>query len=384
MASAELVSSLIALIYDAAMDRGRWPAFLDGLAKAIGGTATQFLYHDVRHNRGRIATSIRLDPNAKQLYDEYYVTIDPWLLSAKARGLLTPGSVHIGEGLVPRNKLVRSEYYSDLARPFDLTRNLAAVIRYDEGTLCSVTSFRSERSKSFGEDERGLLLLLMPHLQRAIQIHQRFSTVDAANGAAMDVLNRLSIAAFITEGDGTVVYANTAARTMVAARDGLSSDRRVLAAARPDEQRALRGLIRAAARTSAGGSGGSGGVMTISRPSLRRSLLLLVTPIAASSLSVMASGAAAAAVFVTDPDHISEPDTARLRRIWGLTATESAIAVKLAAGLTLREVAESLEISINTARWHLKHVFAKTQTHSQNGLVRVICTNLAVTSSPTR
>ena len=55
-----------------------------------------------------------------------------------------------------------------------------------------------------------------------------------------------------------------------------------------------------------------------------------------------------------------------------LTPTETLIAMSIAKGMTLADIARSRGIAIGTARSHLKHVFRKTGTHRQAELVRAI------------
>jgi DNA-binding CsgD family transcriptional regulator len=83
-------------------------------------------------------------------------------------------------------------------------------------------------------------------------------------------------------------------------------------------------------------------------------------------------------VFVTDPTRTVKADVDVIRQFCGLTPTEATIAVKLAAGSTLSDIAEELASSQGTVRWHLKPVLAKTGTKRQAELVRVLTTSPAV------
>ena len=55
-----------------------------------------------------------------------------------------------------------------------------------------------------------------------------------------------------------------------------------------------------------------------------------------------------------------------------LSASEAQLAAALTAGRTLADHADETGTSINTVRWMLKQVFAKTQTNSQRDLVRLV------------
>lgn len=88
----------------------------------------------------------------------------------------------------------------------------------------------------------------------------------------------------------------------------------------------------------------------------------------------------AAVIFVTDRDLQPEVSCEALKSTYGLTATEARVAQELAEGRTLAEAAADLRISSGTARNHLKQVYAKTDTHRQSELVRLVlmgCSALA-------
>ncbi len=58
-----------------------------------------------------------------------------------------------------------------------------------------------------------------------------------------------------------------------------------------------------------------------------------------------------------------------LRALYGLTRSEVTLVQTLANGQSLEEAAESLSISVNTARTHLKHIFHKTGAKRQSELL---------------
>ena len=55
-----------------------------------------------------------------------------------------------------------------------------------------------------------------------------------------------------------------------------------------------------------------------------------------------------------------------------------ALVGELLEGLSISEAAARLEISENTARVQLRSVFAKTDTHRQADLMRLVLTSLAI------
>jgi len=69
---------------------------------------------------------------------------------------------------------------------------------------------------------------------------------------------------------------------------------------------------------------------------------------------------------------------AAVQKLFNLTPKEAALALQLTTGKTLQEASETLNISLNTSRAHLRAIFAKTGLDRQAKLVRAILKSVAV------
>jgi DNA-binding CsgD family transcriptional regulator len=74
-------------------------------------------------------------------------------------------------------------------------------------------------------------------------------------------------------------------------------------------------------------------------------------------------------VLVTDPEHSPFPKQSPLQVALGLSNSEARIAVALINGASLVQAADHVGVSHETARSHLKSIFAKTGTNRQGELV---------------
>jgi DNA-binding CsgD family transcriptional regulator len=83
-------------------------------------------------------------------------------------------------------------------------------------------------------------------------------------------------------------------------------------------------------------------------------------------------GRSAAIIFVCDPERRQTIRTDSLRIHLGFTTAEAAFVVEILRGQGLKASADRLGISITTARTHLTHVFAKTETRRQAELARFV------------
>ena len=87
----------------------------------------------------------------------------------------------------------------------------------------------------------------------------------------------------------------------------------------------------------------------------------------------------AAFVLVVDPASRTCIDPAVAAAALGLTGMESRVAVLLAEGLSVREVAAATGRGESTIRSHVKHMFAKHGLSRQAELVRLV---LALAGAP--
>ena len=71
-----------------------------------------------------------------------------------------------------------------------------------------------------------------------------------------------------------------------------------------------------------------------------------------------------------------------LCKLYSLTHAEARLAAVLANGHSLEEIADLLDITKETARWQIKHVFAKTGTNRQAEPIRLLLTTLAHLTFP--
>ena len=79
-----------------------------------------------------------------------------------------------------------------------------------------------------------------------------------------------------------------------------------------------------------------------------------------------------ALVFASDPLASPKSRAAFMRMLYRLTPVESRLADLLLEGLEVRRIADRLGITIQTARFHLKRVLAKTGTRRQTELMRLM------------
>jgi DNA-binding CsgD family transcriptional regulator len=379
MDRATSLSVLVELIYDAALDGSLWPLVLERLAELVRAPSAVLLFHDFTSPRGHIDASYNVAPEAARSYAEYYGALDPWVAAAKARDLLRPGVPLLGQQLISTQELRRTEYYADLAKPFGLSRVLSAAVRHDSRAMSGVSVLRPDAQSEFGAEERAMLEQLLPHFTRALRVHTRLAAVEGARDDLVQALDRVPTPVLMVRGNASIVFTNAAADRLLRRRDGLVARQKLVLTLDVGETSRLHALIRAAAVS--GLSTPQGEDLAVTRSLPKRPLTLLIAPVRASSFCAEVCPDAMVVIFVNDPEREVPATPDMLAVLWGLTPTEAKIAVGVARGETLRDLARRLGIAATTVRWHVKQILAKSGTRTQPDLVRAVL--LSVAASPT-
>jgi DNA-binding CsgD family transcriptional regulator len=217
----------------------------------------------------------------------------------------------------------------------------------------------------FTPQEAPRLSALNPHFARMIRLSERFALGQAA--AELNALDRLACAAILIDWRGMVVRMNRHADAVLG--DGLKVCRGALVASEPRSNRNLQELVR---RLRAGPP--SRAAPPPERVLVRRTdrTPLIVEALPVAGLAADAFGRAHAVLVITDIERRPPVPTDVLRSVFGLTPAEARLACRLAAGASLDDVADALGIAKNTARIHLRAIFAKTSTGRQGELVALL------------
>ena len=154
---------------------------------------------------------------------------------------------------------------------------------------------------------------------------------------------------------------------MLRAGDGLYDSKGLLSARPSADDTGLQELLARALPPF--GQQGSGGSIKVSRREHLPPLVLHVNPVDRRETEYCA-WPIAALVLVADPAGERRIDPDLVATGLGLTPTESRVAVMLAEGGTVQEIAAAIGRKVPTIRWHVRHIFKKLDINRQAELVR--------------
>jgi DNA-binding CsgD family transcriptional regulator len=358
--------SLIREVYTAAADETRWTTVLERLADEYRGGVAGFQYRTGTEGKVRAARFVRLDPVLQEATRTHFATRNPW--TRLSQPLYHTGYVYTPERTLPLSALQRTEFYDGILRPAGVVHCFGACVFKRGDDVLSFTVVRSKTRGPYEDSELEPVRAILPHIGRVVQINERLSDLQRTRASLIDGLDSLRHGVIVVNRSGRVVFANRAARAIVALRDGLSIDADGLIASARDDRLKLRALLDDAVRTAIGDGMGAGGAMMVSRPSMKRPFRVVVAPLTLVPDHAPSPGMATA--FISDPDIGVETIEEVTRRLYGLTAAEARAASVFASSEGLDEAADTLHVSRETMRWHLRHIYRKTGTHRQAALLK--------------
>lgn len=186
------------------------------------------------------------------------------------------------------------------------------------------------------------------------------------------LLDQLPLGTALADASGGLLWWNRYAAELFDCRDGLWLEGTALRTSLPAEGERVMNLIRHAASPGAILPPGQG-AMSITRPSLRRSYAVLVSPVTQNGAPALAG------VLITDPERDLSPGAdERLSRQFGLTPAEARFAAQLLQGKSVESAANELAVSMPTARTHVRNLLQKTGAARQSELVRILLTGPSV------
>jgi DNA-binding CsgD family transcriptional regulator len=359
--SQERLLAYITDLYDAAMDMRAWQGLGARLATVLDAQTMGLWVEDHGQIRELVAT---VPAEALAAYQQYYYALDLYATAAARQPQMT---ALLGHELVPPQVVLASEYYHDYGVPFGVCHVMGATAPLHTGAseMMGIAVHRPHDAPAFMDVERQRLNVLLPHVQRALQLHRRLGHLEAQAQTGFTALDALALGVVVAAADGAIMFANAAAEALTRSDEGLRLGGRLggLGAIQPREAQALRGLLYAVTH------GGAGGMLRVTRRT-QPPLAVLVAPLPTRLHPATALAPSLALVLITDPADSPRLAVPALQQLFGLTAAEAGVA--LAAGHSAEEIAAERRVSVPTVRTQIRQILAKTGALHLRDLVRLL------------
>lgn len=359
------IEPLLSSLYDGVMAPGGFQPFIEAMTDAFGLKGVIFC---IRHADTLDIKGLWMCGNEPKWMERYALEYahDDVLAKHIAR---SPIARFYASNLdVPeRDRFTELRFYREWVAPQGMAYAAGGIMLREGGWDTQIFLQRGPQHAPFTRAELDLFDRLVPHVQRAIQLRQRFAELQIGQDFLASALDVLSMPTFLFDETGRTAHTNRSADTLLRALQGCRVEDGHLLTGDVAVTRKLNFELTNAIHASRGDGAELNGVVLLPRQG-RLPLMLMIAPLRVAAGPVCG----AALLFAFDPES-TPPITAEVvSRLFTLTDAEAQLAVALCCGKTLDEAAEARGTTVHTVRSQLKSIFVKTGTKRQADLVSLL------------
>ena len=329
-----------------ALGAGSWRDLLTLVSDEVGGAGAVLFSTDVRHSRPICS------PDLDELTHLYET--GRWHerdLRYKGVPIMARDGIMTDFDIMSREEMRRSDYYQDFLHAHD-RHWFAGVGFLSSGDLWTVSIQRSSAQGPFLADEQDKLQMLWRPFTDAATLSRLIGDVKIES--TTEALDLVSHAGIVCDENGAVLSANGDAEKLV----GAMSRGQRLSFKHGQSAAYFQALLDSACERKIEAVAADRSITVISNRGKRLTLRAVCLDMDARFLFSKGS-----ILLLLKPALFSRDEI--LRRGYGFTSTEAAIALLLLEGRSVRQISEARRVSVNTVRVHLKSIFSKSDTHSQ-------------------
>ena len=363
----ETFSKVVEAIYDCALDPTRWQDTISVVAELLQSQRCALGVYDYPSGHSKLAFQIGYAEEYWRLYESKYRRLNPVIAHVQ---LMPVGAVATSSTLIDDHEFFESRFYQEWCKPQGLRDSICLKVLQTEKRMGLLVANRLESYSRYGDAEVQLMTLLSPHICRAITISDVLNLQIIRSEALGATLNALASGVYITDRHGRVVFMNRAAERQVQASNALRIENNRLT---PIDRWARVALATAIDEAIADEAEMPESGFTFALPGGERAgLVATILPLARGERQNFCGAfGATVAIFVQDPIMVPPFPGEAFAKLYGLTGSELRVLLAVAPGLSVKEAAEILGISDKTAKTHLQHIYAKTNTSKSTELMHL-------------
>ena len=371
MSDQDLFERLLAALHAATLDETQWPTTSALIDEACGLQGNALFVGDGPPEAPRVLFAqlyYRGHSRADLMHEylEHYHSLDESV--PRVRHLPACHLVHIS-ALYTTEELQTSPAYNEMLPRLRAQDSLNVRLDGLEGLHITWDIADPITRSGWTTPQVALLSGLLPHIRQLVRVRQALVRTEARGAAATELLDTSRVGVIHLDRRGRIVEVNDRARGILRRGDGVVDRGGELSARVPADHVRLARLV-AGALPAAGGAAVSGS-MTLRRPAGVARFVVHVVPVGVGQLD-FGGQHVAALVLLVEPGRQARLDPGLVATALGLTLTESQIAVWLAEGQSVGEIAGATGRQASSIRWHLKQIYRKQGLAGQADLVRLV------------
>ena len=367
-------SHIVPEIYEATINPNHWDYVVTMIAKLTRSKSACLYYKNKELEMGSTIAQFGLPDDEKASLNRQFETLDGMFCS-KQNG--TPEEPECTQFYPGSNGVMQddSQIYVDWMKPNDIFQIGGAQVIDTESHKAGIAILRDEKAGGWTDGDLRVINEILPHLRRALNIHSEFTFLRLRQDALLKGLDRLVIGLILYDRNAQPVYINPTAEAIIEGHPAMQLQDGDLVLHNPEDDKKLRETILHAAEIDPDDSWKQSLAIGITHPDVESPLPLLITPMHANLItSDLDYDGARVAVFLSDPNMQQPISVDSLVSVYNLTPSEAQVAISLANGHSIDEIANSSHHSAHTIRSQLKSVFRKTGVSRQGELIKLLLT----------
>ena len=372
MKNRDAFERILASLYDAMLDETRWPATSALIDEACGLTGNGLMVaegpkDDVRgHFIGLYSRGQRREDLERE-YLENYHAIDERV--PRFRQLPVRRLVHIND-LYTAEELKTSPTYNELLPRAGMQDGLNVRLPGLDGSHIGWGLNDPVDSEGWGASRIARVQRLLPHIQQFVRVRQALVRAEARSTTVTALLDNPRIGVLELDRRGRILEGNDRARSILRHGDGLLDRNGMLRARAPADQVRLDRLVGDALPAS-GAAVAAGGSMVLRRSSVVPPFVVHVKPVG-SPQPDHGARYVAELVLIVEPGRPHRINPGLVATTLELTPAETRVAVGLAEGMSVGDMADATGHTKAAIYWHLQQIYQKHSISRQADLVRLV------------
>ena len=342
-------------LQEAALDVHQWPAVSRVLDEACGVVGNSLYIGEGYGSDARIlfAGLYFRGQRHEELEREYarlYYRRDE--RPPRIRELPDAKLVHIHD-VYTAQELKTSPTYNELVRRADGQNGLHVRLDGLYGTRIVWTLHDPVGRDGWGSEQVAMVERIVPHLRQLVRYRQALARTEALELSLTKLCDNSEVGVVHLDRRGRILQASDHAAAVLRGSNGLSDSHGFLHAWLPADEARLQRLVARALPTTVGQQ--ASGSMMVRGPCGLPGVVAHVSPVPVHLLDFGAPDVGAV-VLVIEPDRQPKPDAEVVAAALNLTPAQSRVAVLLATGRTVSDIASAIGRGQSTVRSHLKAI----------------------------
>lgn len=373
MNEGDAFARIISSLHEATFDPNLWPTASALIDEVLGtkGNALLIAASVERESPMLFAAGYYRGERRPELEREYLEDYHPWDERVdRLRRLPDSKLVHITQ-LYSEQQLKTSRSYNEFSGRSNGQNSLNVRMDGPDGSNITWAILNPVKGGAWQSAKTRIIQNLLPHIRQFVRVRQALAGANGLGASLDELLENTRIGVIHLDRRGKIIEANGPARDLLRHGDGLSDHGGFLDAWLPADNSRLQKLLAQALPRIASHEQSAGGSMTVRRSLVSPKLALHLSPVHDGGLD-FGTRAVAAMVLLVDPASRPRLDARLVAEALGLSPAESQVAVMLAEGRTLPDIAAATDRREGTVKVLLRRAYKKLGISRQVDLVRLV------------